>query len=194
MPRRPDPSIRRRLRDRAVDYVLAHGFAELSLRPLAKELGTNARMLVYHFGSREGLMRAILGGLREREDARIRSWFSSARRPRTIAQFVRWYWRRLTAPDARSAGKLIFELYALALRDPQSYPGVLEDPVGYWKQLLERAGMPPTPRSDVLATVLLATMRGLLLDLLATGDEKRVTRAMSAMLRMLAIPEATRRS
>ena len=68
MARHPDPRIRARLRDRAVDYVLSHGVWDLSLRPLAKAIKTNARMLIYHFGSREGLMREILAGLRERED------------------------------------------------------------------------------------------------------------------------------
>jgi AcrR family transcriptional regulator len=68
-------AIRARLREQAVDYVLSHGVADLALRPLAKVLKTNARMLIYHFGSREGLMSHILAGLREREDARIQTWF-----------------------------------------------------------------------------------------------------------------------
>jgi len=46
MARPPNPSIRARLRDQAVDYVLSHGVADLALRPLAKALKTSARMLV----------------------------------------------------------------------------------------------------------------------------------------------------
>ena len=66
MARPPNPDIRARLRDQAVDFVLSHGLQDLALRPLAKALKTNARMLVYHFGSGEGLMRQLLPGLRER--------------------------------------------------------------------------------------------------------------------------------
>jgi AcrR family transcriptional regulator len=175
-----NPGIRARLRDQAVDYVLSHGVADLALRPLAKALKTSARMLVYHFGSREGLMRQILTGMREREDARIQAWFQSGEKPRTLPEFLSWYWKRLSAPRARPALRLIFELYALALRHPHEYPGVLEDPLAYWQELTEKAGV-PSKLDDVEATLLLAATRGLLLDLSATGDRARVERAMAAL-------------
>ena len=98
MARPSNPEIRTQLRERAIDYVLQHGFAAVSLRPMAKELKTNARMLVYHFGSREGLMREILAGLREREDVVIHRWFQKKKTPPSLAEFVLWYWRRLSVP------------------------------------------------------------------------------------------------
>ncbi len=180
MARPPNPGIRAKLRDQAVDYVLVHGVADLALRPLAQVLKTNARMLVYHFGSREGLMREILTGLREREDARIQAWFRSGEQLRTLPQFLRWYWKRLSAPKAKLAIRLVFELYALALRNPSEYPGVLEDPLAYWRSLTEKSGI-PTELDDVEATLLLGATRGLLLDLCATGDYARVGRAMEAL-------------
>jgi len=137
-------------------------------------------MLVYHFGSREGLMREILSRLREREDARIQAWFHSGEKPRTLPEFLSWYWKRLSAPRARPAVRLIFELYALALRNPRDYPGVLEDPLAYWQKLTEKAGIPAKPDA-VEATLLLAATRGLLLDLCATGDRARVERALEAL-------------
>jgi len=180
MARPPEPHIRARLCDQAVDYVLSHGFRDLALRPLAQALKTNARMLVYHFGSREGLMREILSRIREREDARIKSWFRSGENPRPMSQFLRWFWKRSTAPRRRPALRLLFELYALALRNPRAYPGVLEDPLAYWQKLTERAGIPLKPDA-VEATLLLAATRGLLLDLCATGDRVRVEGAMEAL-------------
>ena len=42
----------------ATDYVLEHGLIGLSLRPLAAELGTSDRMLLYHFGSKDELVAA----------------------------------------------------------------------------------------------------------------------------------------
>jgi AcrR family transcriptional regulator len=175
-----NPGIRRRLRDQAVDYVLAHGAADLALRPLAKALKTSARMLIYHFGSREGLMREILCRIREREDARIQAWFQSGENPRTMPQFLRWFWKRSTVPRLRPAIRLLFELYALALRNPRAYPGVLEDSRAYWQKLTEKAGIPAKPDAGE-ATLLLAATRGLLLDLCATGDRARVERAMEAL-------------
>ena len=191
MARPSNPEIHDKLREQAIDYVLTNGFADLSLRPLAKALKTNARMLVYHFGSREGLMREILTGLREREDAGIRNWFQGGKRPWTMADFLRWYWRRLSAPQARPAVLLIFEVYALALRDPGAYPGVLTDPLNYWRTLAARAGVKGKP-SDAEATLLLAATRGLLLDLAATNDSARVARAVGLLSGFLGPGDASR--
>ena len=162
------------LRQRAIgrDLAMKHGFAAATLRPMAKELKTNARMLVYHFGSREGLMREVLTGLRLREDEVIRQWFLRRKTPPTLAAFLRWYWRRMSAPEARPAMLLIFELYALALRDPEAYPGVLTDPIAYWRDLASKAGV--SGKGAAEATLLLAATRGLLLDLTATNQRARI--------------------
>jgi len=181
MARRHDPRIREALKAKAVDYVIEHGMSGLSLRPLAKALHTNARMLIYHFGSREGLMREILMGLRERESAKIDAWFRSGRRPRTLPDFLRWLWRQLNSPQAQFFARVLFELYALALRHPDEYPGVLEEPLRYWQSLLRRAGIPVKTRA-AQATLLLATTRGLLLDVISTGERARVRRALNLLI------------
>jgi AcrR family transcriptional regulator len=162
---------------------------DLTLRPLAKALRTNARMLIYHFGSREGLMREVLARLRQREDARIQAWFLSSttrasKKRRTLPKFLRWQWQRLSAPQARPAVRLIFELYTLALLHPREYPGVLLDPLTYWQKLAEQDGL-DSKAGAIEATLLLATTRGLLLDLCATGDRARVGRAMNMFARLV---------
>jgi AcrR family transcriptional regulator len=183
MARPADPGIRARLRDQAVVYVLTHGLGDLALRPLAKALKTNARMLIYHFGSREGLMREIMAGLRELESARVARWMKSSRKPRTMPEFLRWYWRRISAPQARSAVNLVFELYALALRNPRDYPGVLEEPLAFWPKLVRAMGI-QAEVDEVEATLLLAALRGLLLDLCATSDRRRTGAGMDLLARL----------
>jgi AcrR family transcriptional regulator len=180
MARPPEPHIRARLRDQAVDYVLCHGVSDLALRPLAKALKTNARMLVYHFGSREGLMREILFGLREREDARMQAWFQAGKKPRTLSEFLCWLWQRVSALSKQPHLRLLFELYALALRHPKDYPGVLEDPLVHWKGVTKRTSR-ESKADEAMATLLLAATRGLLLDLCATGDRTRVGRAIQLL-------------
>jgi AcrR family transcriptional regulator len=184
MARPSNPEIRARLREQAVDYVMSHGAADLTLRPLAKALKTNARMLVYHFGSREGLMREILDGLRERGDTLIQEWFSKVKTTPTLVEFLLMYWRRMSDPRMRAVVRLTFELYALALRDPRSYPGVLTVPVRHWRKLATQTGRPPKI-GKAEATLLLAATRGLLLDLCATGDRRRVTQALYLLARLL---------
>ena len=90
----------------------------------------------------------------------------------------------MSDPQLRSVVRLIFELYALALRDPRNYPGVLTDPIEYWRKLSEKTGTPPTIRAAE-ATLLLAATRGLLLDLCTTGDRRRVTQALNLLARLL---------
>jgi AcrR family transcriptional regulator len=184
MARLPDPRIRERLLDEAVDYVLSYGVGGLALRPLAKALRTNARMLIYHFGSREGLMREILARLRERGDARVQAWFRASKKRHTLPEFLRWLWQRVSEPKARSAERLTLELYALALRNPRDYPGVLEDPLAYWQKLTEQAGT-DSKTGAVEATLFLAVTRGLLLDLCATGDRARVGKAMNLFAQLV---------
>jgi len=183
MARPTDPGIRARLREQAVDYVMTHGIGDLALRPLAKALKTNARMLIYHFGSREELLREILAGLRDRESGRVAQWLKSGSKPRTMPDFLRWYWRRVSAPPARSAVRLVFELYALALRNPRDYPGVLEEPLAFWPNLVKAMGI-PSEVDETEATLLLAALRGLLLDLCATSDRRRTSAGLDLLARL----------
>jgi AcrR family transcriptional regulator len=50
------------------DYLLTHGVQAATLRPLARAVGTSDRMLIYHFGSKDGVfaagMEAVLLRLR----------------------------------------------------------------------------------------------------------------------------------
>src|SRR5919199_2429138 len=51
---------REKLLAAVIGYVAAHGFSDLSLREVAAAIGTSHRMLIYHFGSREGLLVAVV--------------------------------------------------------------------------------------------------------------------------------------
>ena len=174
---------RKALEARVLAYALAHGIEDLSLRPVAAAIGTSARMLVYHFGSREALLHSIVMALRQREDAIVRDWWRQAG-PRSLSDFVRWYWRRLSAQEAEPAGRLIFEVYAMALREPHRFRGVLEDPVAYWKRLVRRSG-DHRSSADARATLALAAMRGLFLDRIASGDRPRIRAAVERLARSL---------
>jgi AcrR family transcriptional regulator len=57
----------------AVEHVLRHGVATLSLRPLAAALGTSDRMLLYWFGSRDRLLTAVLDAVGTQLQAGLRA-------------------------------------------------------------------------------------------------------------------------
>ena len=58
---------RRELLDAAYRYVLDHGLADLSLRPLAAAIGSSPRVLLFLFGSKDGLVAALLARARAEE-------------------------------------------------------------------------------------------------------------------------------
>src|SRR3954468_3792948 len=66
MGRRREPQIKQRLLDACTDYALEHGLPG-RLQPLAVAAGTSNRMLIYHFGTRDGLLREVLGQARRRQ-------------------------------------------------------------------------------------------------------------------------------
>jgi AcrR family transcriptional regulator len=188
MGRRADPAVRARLKSAIGDYVLENGLAELSLRPLADSLGTSPRMLLYHFGSKEQLVTAALEEARVRHGEAVDNFL--AEEPglepgEVLRRFVPW----LTSPGHAPFLRLFFEVYVLALRDPRRFPGYLEWAVRDWLSLFEgvlarTTGMAPEDR-EIAATAALGGFRGLLLDLLATGDTSRVATSAEALLSAL---------
>ena len=182
MARPPEPDIRNRLKAKAADFMLKHGMLDLSLRPLAKALGTSARMLIYHFGSREGLIRAALDEIRMREDARVSRWYARRKEPPSLSDFLLWLCEEYTTKEVKEFAQFMVELWVLALRDPKSFPEVFHAPIAYWEMLSRKSAA----RADsAQTTLLLAVTRGLEIDLAATGDRRRVRKAVQLLAGML---------
>jgi AcrR family transcriptional regulator len=182
MGRHPDPQRRSELLSAVADYVLAEGLADLSLRPLAAAIGTSPRMLLYHFESKERLVVDVLAEVRGREAALFSAWTGSAQ----PGELVDEVWRWLSAPETTPFLRLFFHVYGLALENPERYPGFLDHAVGDWlgplSDQLERAGVAPAAAQEA-ATLVLAVARGLLLDLLVTGDRERIGSALDSLKR-----------
>lgn len=179
MGRHKDPHRRAALLEAITDYVLEHGLAELSLRPLAQAVGTSPRILLYHFGSKEELVASALKAARTRETATAESYrASTADVP--LADLLRTAWEWISAASNHRFLRLFFEVYGLSLQDSKRFPGFLESVVADWLPLVEaslRAGGLEAARARALAPLIVAVERGLLLDLLATGERQRADRA-----------------
>jgi AcrR family transcriptional regulator len=172
------PSARRdELLEGAYAYVLEQGLSTLSLRPLATAIGSSPRVLLFLFGSKSGLVRALLARARADELealARIRRETAGSP-PADVARAV-WSW----LADERHRGllRLWVEGYARSLVEPEGeWAGFARSTVEDWLALLadHERGRPER-------TLLLAVLRGALLDLLATGDVERTTRAVELHL------------
>ena len=186
MTRKADEANRSQLIDRIVAYALVNGVASLSLRPLAKNLGVSPASLLYHFGSKEELTVEILKHAGDRQ----RELFASlrTREGETASDICREVWRVIGAPKARPLFRLFFEVYGLALVDPKRFPGFFPAAISNWLAFLEtsyvRNGMSAAD-ARVHATIVLAGFRGFLLDLCATGDSKRIDRAVALWIETL---------
>jgi AcrR family transcriptional regulator len=167
MARPVDHERRRELLEQATDYVIEHGIAQLSLRPLADALGTQAPVLLHHFDSKEQLVALLLNEVRARLRTVARAAAAAGEDP------VDAVWRWATDPAHEALYRTFFEAYGLALRDPVAYAPFLGTVVSDW---LAEWGRRDDPTA---ATALIAMVRGLLLDLLATGDYERVNAAFA---------------
>ena len=171
---------RDRLLDAAVEDALTKGIVDLSLRDIAAGIGTSHRMLIYHFGSREGLLVAVVREVERRERQALTGTLTAAD--------ARRLWSRLADPQLRSQERLFFEIYAHALLGRPGTEGFLEDAVEGWitpvAKSMASAGVDQA-KARVLARLGLAATRGLLLDLLASGDSAGATDAFELLTRLL---------
>lgn len=173
---------RQDLLDRTIAHVARHGLSDLSLRELAAAVGTSHRMLNYHFGSREGLLAAIVATVEEQQRVALELLASEAATP---AELVRAQWAQLSDPALRPSIVLFFEVLALALQERPGTEGFLAQLTEPWLDVaaaiasdLELA----TTRAELRLGV--AVVRGLLLDVAAGADLAAATASLDRFLEL----------
>lgn len=164
------------------------------MRELAAAIGTSHRMLIYHFGSKEGLMLAIVEGVEDRQ----RQFFATLAANLSLEPIDagRAYWRQVADASLDQNVRLFFELYGQALQGRPGTEHFLDRIVDAWVDPLTdywvRRGAPrETARADARLGV--AVTRGLLLDLVATGDRAAVDAAFERYASLYASPGLTLR-
>jgi AcrR family transcriptional regulator len=170
---------RERLLAAAVEQAMRGGIADMSLRELAAAIGTSHRMLLYHFGSREGLLTAVAGAVEESQRVVVSGGGISAADARGL-------WQHFSDPQLWPAERLFFELYAQALLGRPGTEGFLDNAIEPWitalVPVLIREAELDSKTARAEARLAVAVTRGLLLDLLATGDRDGVTEAFERYL------------
>jgi AcrR family transcriptional regulator len=180
------------LLDGVVDYLAAEGVAGLSLRPLAKAVGSSPRVLLYYFGSKEELVVKALARMRERQ--RVTYERMKAFPYETPGEACRAIWRHMSAPENERLFRMSLEIFAMALRQPERFAEYLRSMIEDWLEFLAapmiRKGYAEAD-SRAHATLVLAGFRGFMLDYCASQDRARVDRAVELWLKGLdGIPPA----
>jgi AcrR family transcriptional regulator len=174
---------RDRLLAGAAAYVGQHGFADVSLRDLATALGSSHRMLIYHFGSKQQLFVEIIRAFEAEQRRMIEAFAADLTLSRV--EVMRRVWQQVSAPEATDQVRLFFQVCGQALSGDGTNHVLLEGIISDWLEPMvevEQARGTPVAQARAEVRIGVALMRGLLLDLLATGDRKGVDAAFERFL------------
>ncbi|MEV1020985.1 TetR family transcriptional regulator [Streptomyces sp. NPDC050264] len=159
-----------------VAYIQRHGLAGLSLTPLAEEIGTTKRMLLYYFESRENLLARALAA--SRPDAH--ALFDGVTDARELRGSAHTLWRAITVGEQAGPIRMLLQLLSLAATDPEQYGKLAADTVEFMvgpiADAFVRLGA-TDQRARERATLLVSGLRGLCQDRLVTGDADRTDAA-----------------
>lgn len=169
---------RREVLQRAADYVFRNGLSDLSIRPMAEAIGVSHATLLHHFGSKEELIARVLMEIREQQIAEISQWPEA--HGTDVLAFLDQAWARFTSVERLPFMRVYFEVYAVALQKPDLYGQFFEGLIENWLRLFCKPLLAlgaDESEARAAATLIMGWVRGLIIDLLTSGDRKRVNAA-----------------
>jgi AcrR family transcriptional regulator len=179
---------REQLLQRVTDDLVAHGLRDFSLRRAARAAGTTHKVLLYHFDGADDLLLQAVLTLRDR---RIRGGLAAATGEpagRSLSDRVRAIWPVLLAEES----PVLDQAIGLALYDPARYVQLgHEASRQYLPSLLSIC--PPQwseQRKFEVAELILAALRGFLVDWRTAEDAAGLEAGFAALCRALDREEA----
>jgi AcrR family transcriptional regulator len=179
---------RQDLLDRVTDDLAVNGLVGFSLRRAARAAGTTHKVLLYHFDGADDLLVQAIVALRGRRIDRALAAAAEGSVRRPLSEWVRIVWPILLAEDARVLDQAI----GLAMYDPDRYADLGR---GASQQYLPTLlAVCPQHWSDrrklEVAEMMLASLRGFLVDARTSGDAAGVDAGFAALGRALEREEA----
>jgi AcrR family transcriptional regulator len=180
---------RRELLDRVADDLAVNGLVDFSLRRAARAAGTTHKVLLYHFAGADDLLRQAILQLRERRiDNALAAAAAVTPGRRTLAARVRAIWPALLGEESRVLDQAI----GLTMYDPgrhaelgrgasqQYLPSLLSICPEHWSE----------QRKLEVSEMILAALRGFLIDRLVSADNAGAEAGLEALCRALEREEA----
>jgi AcrR family transcriptional regulator len=180
------------LLDAALRYLVKHGVANASLRPMAAALGTSPRILMFHFKSKEGLLQDVFEELNSRLQTSLRTMAATGFNPSRVPPLKR-FWQWATSKENFSYFRLLYEAQIVALQNPKQYGGYLQKASGDW-QAAAFGLMSPSLKGKAMASLCIAVFDGLMLERMSGGDLPRLTESLDVFIAMAAKGSAAGKS
>jgi AcrR family transcriptional regulator len=174
---------RRELLDRVTDDLAVNGLVDFSLRRAARAAGTTHKVLLYYFDGVDDLLAQAIFQLRERRIGNALAAWSRSGGHQTLADRARAVWPALVGEESRVLDQAI----GLTMYDPARYAelgrGASQQ---YLPALLSIC--PPgwsDQRKLEVAEMILAVLRGFLIEWLTSGKTAGVEAGFEALARAL---------
>jgi len=177
MPRPSDERRRRELLDALIASFARHGIGDRSLRDIAESVGTSHRMLLHYFGTRDELLLSVVEEVERRQTSMLDDL------PDDPGDAFAAMWADIRRVEMRPFERLFFECYARAANGEAPFARMVPGAVDGWLESVDAVTDRPVHRAMVRLG--LAVSRGLLLDLVATGDEAGVDAAAARFSMLL---------
>jgi AcrR family transcriptional regulator len=177
MPRR-----KQELLEGLIDYFVRHGVTDVSLRPMAKETGTSARLLIFHFGTKENLLLEVLEEMQARLQLSLKELLAADAGVERAAP-LRLFWDWALKEQNFSHLRVLYQLQVLAAQDSKTYGKYLKRNALTWLEVVQSV-LKPSHRSPALATLIVAVFDGLFIEVMSTGDRRRTTAAVDHFIEM----------
>lgn len=178
-----ESSERDRLLSLVVDHCIGHGVADITLRQVAAATGSNNRMLLYYFGSKEQMVESALLVAIDRYPRIAGALDPLRRRSEPIDRRLRRCWRQVSHEDNIPFLRLFFEVFGLASQQPGRFAVYLERIGHEWAgevgDAIHLDGVPKAT-ARTMGREVVALWRGLQFDLLSTGERRAVDRTHDA--------------
>jgi len=179
---------RRELLGLVADDLAVNGLVDFSLRRAARAAGTTHKVLLYHFDGADDLLAQAIFRLRQRRIGNALAMVAAGPEGQTLADRVRSVWPALVGEESRVLDQAI----GLMMYDPVRYAGLGRGASQqYLPPLLSICPQDwPQQRKLEVCEMILASLRGFLIDWLVSGDMTGVEAGFEALARALEREEA----
>lgn len=169
------------LLDSLIAYLVRRGVADVSLRPMAAAVGTSARLLIFHFGSKERLLLEVLDEMQVRLQGSLSELLEEPCPARSAPLRLFWDWALKDANFAQL--RVLYQLHILAAQDHKTYGRFLKRNSLNWLESVQ-ALLKPSQRSPAFSTLIVAVFDGLFIEVMSTGDRRRTSAAIDQFIAM----------